>query len=259
MAALSSWSRVHQDLQVGPIKDTQIHMRIPTPGSGCALKRKALRFNAVSHQLEIQRNFRGSDVYRTHRVSWDTNGVNGSWVRSIKKGDVVEFLVRAEYPAWVNIVKSVEVEILYDPETEASDTINNTTIRDATSCFEYAELHSAREIRLILIHPGSFDDPLNCTLIHANLESAELSGYETKSYFWGDSSTQATINLEYGEKTSELGVSSSVENILRYMRRNDGQIRKLWVDAICIDQRNHQERGSTSVLSWQMYILRRIL
>jgi hypothetical protein len=129
---------------------------------GVLLKRKAIRLNAVANRLETQRNVRGSKDFKTHQVSWDTNGVNGSWVRSIEKGGIIEFIVRAEYQAWVNIVKLVELEILYEPEMED----NRTTIdRHVTGFFEYIPLHSAREIRLILVRPA---------------------GFEAISYCWGD-------------------------------------------------------------------------
>ena len=212
------------------------------------LKKKALRFNAVTYQPEIQRNFRASGDFRTHRVSWDINGTNGSWVRSIEKGDIIGLVARAEYPAWVNIVKAVELEILYEHETEV-----NSLIGLVTSSFEYIPLRSASDIRLVLVHPGSFDDALNCTLIHSSLARAKLPGFETISYRWGNSSVQTTINLEYNEKKSEFGVPGSVESILRHLRRSDGQIRTLWIDVMCIDQSNYQERAQQVALMADIY------
>jgi hypothetical protein len=107
------------------------------------LKRKALRLNAVAHQLEVQRNVRGSKDFKMYQISWDTSGANGSWMRSIEKGDAIEFIVRAEYQAWVNIVKSAELEILYEPEMEENRTM---IARHVTDFFEYIPLDSAREI-----------------------------------------------------------------------------------------------------------------
>ena len=168
-------------------------------------------------------------------------------MRSIEKGDIIALVARAEYPAWVNIVKAVELEILYEHETEV-----NSLIRLVTSSFEYIPLRSASDIRLILVHPGSFDDALNCTLIHSSLASAKLSGFEAISYRWG-SSDQTTINLEYDAKKSEFGVHGSVESVLRHLRRNDGQIRTLWIDAVCIDQSNDQERADQVALMADIY------
>jgi hypothetical protein len=136
------------------------------------LKKKALRFNAVTHQPNIQHNFRASGDFRTHRVYWDINGTNGSWVRFIEKGDIIELMVRTEYPGWVNIVKAAELEILYEHETEA-----NKTIGLVTSPFEYIPLRSASNIRLISVHPGSFDDALSCTQLYTH--SLKLSKRKT--------------------------------------------------------------------------------
>jgi hypothetical protein len=213
------------------------------------LRRKALRFNAVTHLLEIQRNVRASAEFRTHQVSLGTNGENGSWVRSIQKGDVIEFMVRAEYPAWVNITKSVEMEILYEPETE----MIKAMIGHAPGRFEYLPLPSAHQIRLISIHPGSFDDALNCTLIHSDLDNAKISGFEALSYCWGDPTIQKPINMEYNEKTSELGVSETVESIMRHLRRNDGRARKIWIDVICVNQSNYEERAQQVALMTDVY------
>lgn len=213
------------------------------------LKRKALRFNIITQQLEVLHNVRGSANFKEHQVSWDGNGVNGSWVKSMSKGDIIECIVRAEYPAWVNIVKSVELEILYEPERDS----HNTVISHVTNSLNYVLLNSARQIRLILVHPGAFDDALNCSLIHSDLVSAKRTGFEATSYCWGDSTTQARINLEYTGKSSEFGISRSIEDILRSLRRSDGQVRTIWIDAICIDQSNDQERAQQVALMSEVY------
>lgn len=50
------------------------------------------------------------------------------------------------------------------------------------STIKYSALSTPNEIHLVILEPGSNDDPLSCHLIHVELESRE---YEALSYEWG--------------------------------------------------------------------------
>jgi len=159
-------------------------------------------------------------------------------------------IVRAEYQAWVNIVKEVKLEIQYKSETQR----DNRSIGLFNDSFAYDPLDEAEsQIRLILVHPGSFDDAMECTLIHTSIQNAKRLGFEAVSYCWGDSSIQTTINMEYNQTKYDLKVSNTIEKILRHLRRSDGQVRTLWIDAVSIDQNNYQERAQQVGLMVDIY------
>jgi len=66
--------------------------------------------------------------------------------------------------------------------------------------------------------------------------------YATLSYTWGDGNDTTSINVN----GTELQVTKNLESALRSLRERSyfqGRYR-LWVDAISINQRNNQERGS---------------
>lgn len=72
--------------------------------------------------------------------------------------------------------------------------------------------------------------------------------YEALSYVWGKSSGKCTITLD-GKKG--VPVTDNLYAALRRLRRPDRR-RVLWVDAVCIDQKNVVERN------WQVQMMGRI-
>jgi hypothetical protein len=105
-----------------------------------------------------------------------------------------------------------------------------------------------KEIRLLVLQPGSGDSILCCTLIHAFLDTWPPPAYETISYVCGDQAIKAAINLH----GSEVQVPATSEAALRRMRRKD-KPRTLWIDSICIDERNVAERGRQVGIMYEIY------
>jgi hypothetical protein len=78
---------------------------------------------------KIQRNERASGEYQLHTVIWTEEeeevidesilmnetgrGLGRGFVRSLKKDDRIAIMARAEFPGWVNHIKSIELEIYY--------------------------------------------------------------------------------------------------------------------------------------------------
>src|SRR6266536_2092057 len=113
----------------------------------------------------------------------------------------------------------------------------------AMSVYEYRPLRpSSREIRLLILEHGEPDDQVQAQLIHASLDDQPT--YEALSYTWGDPTNTHPILLNGSpfEVTANLGVA------LHPLRRRKTRIstsptRVLWVDAICINQRDLEERS----------------
>jgi hypothetical protein len=105
-----------------------------------------------------------------------------------------------------------------------------------------------KEIRLLVLQPGSGDSILCCTLIHAFLDTWPPPAYETISHVCGDQAIKATINLH----GSEVQVPATSEAAQRRMRRKD-KPRTLWIDSICIDDRSVAERGRQVGIMYEIY------
>jgi hypothetical protein len=114
----------------------------------------------------------------------------------------------------------------------------------------------SRQIRLFTLQPGTFGDPIQGFLSQVSLD--DEPDYEALSYVWGDPEVTLPISLS----GNDFGVTTNLESALRHLRlENDS--RRLWIDAICINQsdiseRNHQVKNmklvyqaASRVLTWQ--------
>jgi hypothetical protein len=104
--------------------------------------------------------------------------------------------------------------------------------------YVYKPLDDATQtIRLIRLQPASrFASDVHCDIYHVSLETNP--DYEALSYAWGDAKVTEHIFLQ----DCLFHATVNLVSALRHLRRAD-QARTLWVDAICIDQSNVQERG----------------
>ncbi|KAK4999374.1 hypothetical protein LTR66_001571 [Elasticomyces elasticus] len=99
----------------------------------------------------------------------------------------------------------------------------------------YQQLGS-REIRVLMLEPGDASDRLVCRLGTWPL-SAE-NDYEALSYTWGGQTPDVPIECD----GCQVLVTRNLDIALRHFRHQYAGVRKLWVDAICIDQSNLKER-----------------
>lgn len=102
------------------------------------------------------------------------------------------------------------------------------------------------DIRILEILPGNFEDSLHCRLRVAAIEDDPV--YDALSYMWGDPSPSGKIVLD----DEYFPVTASLENALRHVRLDYG-VRYLWADAVCINQRDVQERGNQVHLMKEIY------
>ena len=104
-----------------------------------------------------------------------------------------------------------------------------------------------RGFRLAILQPSSdFPAPISCDLVEVTLHNKPL--YEALSYVWGDPANEAYLRVE----GAILKVTASLELALRYLRLAD-RPRTIWVDAICIDQSNIEERNKQVRLMKDIY------
>ncbi|CAG8977013.1 hypothetical protein HYALB_00008871 [Hymenoscyphus albidus] len=109
----------------------------------------------------------------------------------------------------------------------------------------YFGLHP-REIRLVTLRSGQWSDDIQCQLKHAYL--ANKSIYKALSYAWGSPRATRPI-LVSGIRYS---VTVNLEAALRRLRQvNEDVI--LWVDAICINQSDNEEKTQQVRLMHDIY------
>ncbi|KAF7505253.1 hypothetical protein GJ744_001116 [Endocarpon pusillum] len=109
------------------------------------------------------------------------------------------------------------------------------------AAFAYSPLDQALTscFRIVTLLPGDHFSPLSCTLSQEDWRDP-VGPYEAVSYFWGD--RRRTKDLYINGK--RFLVTSNLESALRHLRHDGrGQHRRLWIDAICINQADNQERS----------------
>ncbi|KAF5879651.1 putative heterokaryon incompatibility protein [Botrytis fragariae] len=107
---------------------------------------------------------------------------------------------------------------------------------------------SNREIRILILQPLSQGTPIQCTVETISLLSHP--SYEALSYVWGDASIRQTITFN----DTPFSVTQNLAIALHHLRL-PLKPRRLWVDAICINQSDIKERNEQVTLMGEIYSL----
>jgi hypothetical protein len=116
----------------------------------------------------------------------------------------------------------------------------------------YTPLDSTNEqIRLIHLLPGCFQDDIKVEMFHAQLALDEDSdsttiSYDALSYVWGSAENLKSITIVgtcTNPRSGQLPVTENLAVALRHLRKQH-EIRTLWIDAICINQKDLTERST---------------
>jgi hypothetical protein len=98
--------------------------------------------------------------------------------------------------------------------------------------------------RIAILSPGSLDDILHMTLEVRSLEDSDLD-YEAISYCWSQgigNTIEDTWDFEVKCDEGTINVPRNLGRALRRLRYRDRQ-RRLWMDSVCIDQQNIEEKN----------------
>ncbi|KAF9872773.1 heterokaryon incompatibility protein [Colletotrichum karsti] len=114
----------------------------------------------------------------------------------------------------------------------------------------YEPLEEKTDIRLLKVEPGEFEDPIQCSIFLSSTTSQ--AEYEAISYTWGgeDNNMGETGSIRLGEKT--FCVTPNCESALRHIRSKFTR-KTVWIDAICINQDDVNERGHQVRVMPQIY------
>jgi hypothetical protein len=115
--------------------------------------------------------------------------------------------------------------------------------REAVTPYQYTPLNEeAQEIRLLTILPGNFSSHIRvCLHITLFTKETELK-FEALSYCWG--SQVDTVDIFVGEQGNQtIKVTQNLAHALPCLRYSH-KPRKIWIDAICVNQQDPEERSS---------------
>lgn len=111
----------------------------------------------------------------------------------------------------------------------------------------YQQLEDDVTIRVFALQPGEFDDPIDISVRHHNLNTGDIS-YEALSYVWGDPFWKSAVTID----GQTVGIITNLHVALQYMRQREHP-RILWADAVCINQDDVEERGQQIRLMKRIY------
>lgn len=95
---------------------------------------------------------------------------------------------------------------------------------------------AAKEIRLLVIQPGVFREPVRCALKTVSLDDEPPPHFEALSYCWNELRDTVVVN------DHAISVPSDLPWFLRRLRRK-ATPRTVWADSICINQSDNEEKG----------------
>jgi Heterokaryon incompatibility protein (HET) len=124
------------------------------------------------------------------------------------------------------------------------------------SSYRYSPLPDDN-IRLLCLLPSASEaEPLQCKLLDYNIQdpSGRTHLYDALSYVWGDQNDTRPIYIvkDKLQGKGELKVTTNLYAALSHLRNFFFQ-RIIWVDAICIDQKNIGEREQQILLMAKIY------
>jgi hypothetical protein len=133
--------------------------------------------------------------------------------------------------------------------TDGGDLVSGSCAKrqkSESSQYRYTPLQTSQSIRLLQLSRGERDDPIQCYLFEVRLDNRPI--YEAVSYMWGDPSDKTLLNCN----DETISVPRNLVEGLRMLRRPD-RLRILWADAICINQKDVEERGSQVALMARIF------
>jgi len=103
--------------------------------------------------------------------------------------------------------------------------------------YRYQSLNNG-QIRILHLQPGEITDTIFIEISHEYLHD-EIQEYHALSWEWGKEPPSEDIRIKDKESTESdvwtMKIKPNLSSALKYLRLKD-KIRRLWVDAICINQ-----------------------
>lgn len=108
-------------------------------------------------------------------------------------------------------------------------------------------ISSQKQIRVLTLQASlNVGDPIQGTVSVISLDSNPA--FSALSYVWGDPNVTTEITLD----GAPIQVTSNLASALRHIRKAFGEI-VIWVDAVCINQKDYNEKGQQVQLMGEIY------
>jgi hypothetical protein len=112
----------------------------------------------------------------------------------------------------------------------------------------YQSLVRKDEVRLLLLHPANKEDEIIFQMEHVTLRTNDRR-YKALSYVCGSDTAYRSI---YSVEGRQILVTPNLFSALQHLRHRD-RTRTLWIDALCIDQMDVDERSHQVQLMGDVY------
>lgn len=125
--------------------------------------------------------------------------------------------------------------------------------RESARLYKHEPFRKADEIRLLNLRGGKPGDIIKADLETVNVREGRDHGYDAISYTWADENGDATkcCSLEIGSHGLLLPITRNCDAVLRRVQKYTDRV---WIDAVCINQKDIQERARQVDLMSMIYI-----
>ncbi|GAB1311505.1 hypothetical protein MFIFM68171_01715 [Madurella fahalii] len=123
----------------------------------------------------------------------------------------------------------------------------------STTAFFYTPIDPRRrEIRILTLFPGSPDDPIHCHITTHELNTTPT--YNALSYVWGEAASSNDPKNAVLLDNIHFPVTANLFSALRHLRSPEaGRCMTFWIDAICINQADLDERSQQVAIMRDIY------
>jgi hypothetical protein len=118
---------------------------------------------------------------------------------------------------------------------------------DSMPRFHYEPLEP-RCIRVLELQPGQRSDPFQGKFIIANVDSN--FEYDALSYMWGDATPADRVVVDGAAIPTAWNLTRALEYLRDFAR---SEPLRIWIDAVCIDQNNIEERNEQVAMMRTLY------
>lgn len=124
--------------------------------------------------------------------------------------------------------------------------------------YQYEPLIAEDAVRVLVLEAADeFESPLRCSIIQSRRESQSRSAsgceYSAVSYTWGDCKLSHRLFVRHDAQSWRcLHVTASVNSLLRHLRVSYKPM-LLWIDAVCLNQRDETEKTQQIPLMGRIY------